>query len=93
MALDETEEPVAEHSDPARAVEESELSAQLARAIEAITPSRRPVVRMYLAGYSGEEVAQVMGWTEAKARNLLYRGLADLRERLREMGIGWETRA
>jgi len=93
VALDETEEPVAEHSDPARAVEESELSAQLARAIEAITPSRRPVVRMYLAGYSGEEVAQVMGWTEAKARNLLYRGLADLRERLREMGIGWETRA
>ena len=48
---------------------------------------------MYLAGYSGEEVAQVMGWTEAKTRNLLYRGLADLRERLKEVGIGWETRA
>ncbi len=93
VALDETEEPVADHSDPARSVEESELSAQLARAIEAITPSRRPVVRMYLAGYSGEEVAQVMGWSEAKTRNLLYRGLADLRERLTEMGIGCETRA
>lgn len=93
VALDETEELVADHSDPARSVEESELSAQLARAIEAITPSRRPVLRMYLAGYSREEVATVMGWSEAKTRNLLYRGLADLRERLTEMGIRWETRA
>ncbi len=95
VALDETEELVADHSDsdPARSVEESELSAQLARAIEAITPSRRPVVRMYLAGYSGEEVGKVMGWSEAKTRNLLYRGLADLRERLTGMGITGETRA
>jgi len=93
VALDETQEPVAPHSDPSRAVEESELAAQLERAIESITPSRRPVVRMYLAGYSGEEVANVMGWSEAKTRNLLYRGLGDLRERLRELGIGWEIRA
>ncbi len=48
---------------------------------------------MYLAGYSREEVAKVMGWSEAKTRNLLYRGLADLREQLKEMGITWETRA
>ena len=93
VALEEIEEPVADGPDPARSVEESELEKQLVCAIEAITPSRRPVVRMYLAGYSGEEVAQVMGWTEAKTRNLLYRGLADLRERLKEVGIGWETRA
>ena len=48
---------------------------------------------MYLAGYSGEEVTKMMGWSEAKTRNLLYRGLADLRERLKEMGITWETKA
>jgi len=93
VALDETDEPVSDHSDPSQSVEESELSAQVARAIESITPSRRPVVRMYLAGYSGEEVTQVMGWSEAKTRNLLYRGLADLRERLKEMGIRWEAKA
>jgi RNA polymerase sigma-70 factor (ECF subfamily) len=93
VTLDETVEPVADHADPLRSVEESELSAQLARALDAIIPSRRPVVRMYLAGYSGEELATLMGWSEAKTRNLLYRGLADLRERLEEMGIGWEGRA
>jgi hypothetical protein len=29
----------------------------------------------------------LLGWTEAKTRNLLYRGLADLRERLIERGF------
>ena len=41
-------------------------------------------------GHPREEIAQLMGWTEGKTRNLLYRGLADLRERLTEMGVGWE---
>ena len=93
VTLDETVEPATDRPDPLRSVEASELAAQLTRAIEAITPSRRPVVRMYLAGYSSGEVATLMGWSEPKTRNLLYRGLADLRERLEEMGIGWQTRA
>ena len=93
VSLDDVEEPLSDASDPARSVEESELAALLAQAIEAITPSRRPVVRMHLAGYSREEVAALMGWSEAKTRNLLYRGLADLRERLAEIGITWQTKA
>ena len=63
----------------------------MARAIDEIPASRRPPVRMHLAGYPREEIAKLMGWTEAKTRNLLYRGLADLRERLTAEGIGWET--
>ena len=93
VTLEEADDPVAHGSDPTRSVEQSELAAQLAKAIEGITASRRPVLRMYLAGYSREEIATMMGWSEAKARNLLYRGLADLRERLTEMGISWETKA
>jgi RNA polymerase sigma-70 factor (ECF subfamily) len=45
---------------------------------------------MYLAGHPREEIAEVLGWSEAKTRNLLYRGLADLRARLTELGVGWE---
>jgi RNA polymerase sigma-70 factor (ECF subfamily) len=75
---------------PDTELEASELAEQVARAIETIPASRRPVVRMYLAGYPREEIADLMGWSEAKTRNLLYRGLADLRERLTQMGIGWE---
>jgi len=49
------------------------------------------VVRMHLAGHPREEIAALLGWSEAKTRNLLYRGMNDLRERLTGMGIGWET--
>jgi len=65
-----------------------ELETIVARAVDDITTSRRPVVRMYLAGYGREEIAGLLGWSEAKTRNLLYRGLADLRERLLAQGIG-----
>jgi RNA polymerase sigma-70 factor (ECF subfamily) len=71
-------------------LEESELGTQVADAIATIPESRRPAVRMYLAGYPREEIAELMGWTEGKTRNLLYRGLADLRARLTDLGIGWQ---
>ena len=72
-------------------VERGELAEQLARAVGALSESRRPVVRMYLAGYDREEIAEVLGWSEARTRNLLYRGLHDLRTTLTAQGIGWET--
>lgn len=74
-------------ADPERCAQLSDLALQIERAIEAIPESRRPVVRMYLAGYGSAEIGELMGWTEAKARNLLYRGLADLRQRLEEAGV------
>jgi len=81
----------ASSDEPENRLEATELAAHVARAIDMIPASRRPVVRMYLAGYPREEIAALMGWSEGKTRNLLYRGLADLRERLTEMGIGWEA--
>jgi RNA polymerase sigma-70 factor (ECF subfamily) len=64
-----------------------ELAAALGRALEQLVTSRQGVVRMHLAGYPREEIAGLMGWSEAKVRNLLYRGLDDLRGRLTAMGI------
>lgn len=69
-------------ANPGAALDTAELEDRLAAAIATIPASRRPVVRMHLQGYDREEIASLMGWTEAKTRNLLYRGLADLRERL-----------
>jgi RNA polymerase sigma-70 factor (ECF subfamily) len=75
---------------PDQELAHSELATVVARAIDTISPNRRPVVRMYLAGYPREEIASLLGWSEAKTRNLLYRGLDDLRSRLQEQGIGPE---
>lgn len=72
---------------PDELLDRTELVALIDQAISTIAESRRPVVRMYLAGYGREEIAELLGWTEAKTRNLLYRGLADLRERLAEAGV------
>ena len=78
-------------ADPERDLESSELIAQVTRAVDSIPLSRRAVVRMYLAGHPREEIADLLGWSEAKTRNLLYRGLGDLRARLTEQGIGSEA--
>lgn len=74
-------------ADPEQRAQLSDLALRIERAIETIPASRRPVVRLYLAGYGSTEIGELMGWTEAKARNLLYRGLADLRQRLTDAGV------
>jgi RNA polymerase sigma-70 factor (ECF subfamily) len=74
-------------STPDRDASLQELSERIEEALQTIAASRRPVVRMYLAGYGTAEIGELMGWTEAKARNLVYRGLADLRARLRALGL------
>ncbi|HEY8105239.1 MAG TPA: sigma-70 family RNA polymerase sigma factor [Gemmatimonadales bacterium] len=72
----------------ADAAEAGDLVERVTQAMESLPPSRRPVVRMHLAGYPREEIAELLGWSEAKTRNLLYRGLADLRVALLRQGIG-----
>ena len=71
-------------------LEAEDLERQILAALEHLPESRRAVLRMHLNGYDREEIAALLGWSEAKTRNLLYRGLADLRARLAEMGITWD---
>lgn len=73
-------------ANPERAMERMETTALVDQALEGLIPSRRPVVRMHLAGYGLDEIASLLGWTTAKTRNLLYRGLDDLREGLTRLG-------
>ena len=58
---------------------ESELVAALDAALGRLDPARRVAVRLHLSGHHLRDIATMAGWTESKARNLLYRGLADLR--------------
>jgi RNA polymerase sigma-70 factor (ECF subfamily) len=67
---------------------ETDLAARVEDALLQLRETRRLVVRMHLAGYSRIEIAGTMQWSEAKVRNLLYRGLADLRLILEARGIG-----
>lgn len=73
---------------PGELLDQSELAQRVTRAVDALAPARRVVVRMHLQGYKREEIAELLRWSEAKTRNLLYRGLADLRSALIAEGIG-----
>jgi RNA polymerase sigma factor (sigma-70 family) len=59
--------------------DEAEQVAALGRALERVLPERRLAVRLHLDGKSRSEIADLTGWNEARTRNLLYRGLADLK--------------
>lgn len=67
----------------------SELGAAITRELSQMVDARSVVVRMHLSGYGREEMISLLGWSDAKVRNLLYRGLQDLRERLVSAGYRW----
>jgi RNA polymerase sigma-70 factor (ECF subfamily) len=76
-----------DHASPHDALEGRELASRIDAALETLSIDRRVAVRFHLAGYDREDIARMLGWTEARTRNLLYRGLDDLRRRLTDMGI------
>ena len=47
---------------------------------------RRRPVQLHLQGFGFAEVAKLLQLSDATARNLIYRGMDDLRELLREGG-------
>lgn len=48
---------------------------------------RRLAAALHLQGHSVPEIGRLMGWTAKKADNLVYRGLADLRQCLGSKGV------
>jgi len=59
--------------------------------VSRLKENRRRAVGLHLQGFTTQEIGSLLGWSEAKARNLVYRGLADLRHCLREKGISYEA--
>lgn len=86
-AVDDHAEVLAVRSSPHEDVEARELAAQIDAALETLPADRRVAVRLHLAGYDRDDIARSLGWSEARTRNLVYRGLEDVRRRLAVMGI------
>lgn len=79
--------PTSPELSPERLAERSELARTIVAAVDALPENRRRAVGLHLEGFTTQEIGELMGWTEAKARNLVYRGLEDVRERLIAGGI------
>jgi RNA polymerase sigma-70 factor (ECF subfamily) len=59
--------------------------------IDRLSDNRQLAVRLHLQGLTTQETADLNGWTEAKARNLTYRGLHELRAMLQREGIEYDA--
>jgi RNA polymerase sigma-70 factor (ECF subfamily) len=77
-------------ADPMGRLEQAETARLVGACLAAMAPARRVVVQLHLAGHPRAEIERLLGWSEAKTRNLLYRGLADLRVALRQAGVSFE---
>jgi RNA polymerase sigma-70 factor (ECF subfamily) len=75
---------------PDRVAERRRVARIVELAMSRLARNRRTAVELYLQGMRSQEIADLMGWTESKARNLIYRGLDDLRKHLRAEGIHCE---
>jgi RNA polymerase sigma-70 factor (ECF subfamily) len=60
--------------------------------IDTLLESRRKVVKLYLLNLTIEEISTLFSWSRAKTRNLLYRGLSDLKKALKEKDIEYEIK-
>lgn len=72
--------------DPERSASFRELGAAVRDCLLGANRDRRLAVTLYLQGHSVPEVARLLGWDAKRTDNLVYRGLADLRQCL--MGKG-----
>jgi len=68
------------------------LSEIIEKALGSLLISRRKVVRLFLLNMNVEEIAVLLNWSKDKTRNLLYRGLYDLKKKLKENGIEYENK-
>ncbi len=68
------------------------LEETVGKAVDTLLDSRRQVVKLYLLNLSIDEIAGYLHWSTGKTRNLLYRGLADLKKALKAMDIQYDDK-
>jgi RNA polymerase sigma factor (sigma-70 family) len=64
----------------------------IGNAVDSLMESRRKAVKLFLLNMTLDEIAIFFNWSKDKTRNLLYRGLSDLKKILMEKGIEYENR-
>lgn len=79
-----------DHS-PERRARRRLLLKKVEAALQKLSEDQRRAVGLHLRGFKPGEIARLLSWSEPKARSHVYRGLADLRERLAAEGIEYEA--
>jgi RNA polymerase sigma-70 factor, ECF subfamily len=85
MGIDSLEQSAASHSQPSD--ELHELGKSIRECLKSLKEPRRMAVVLHLQGFTAEEIQHLLDSNLKKVRNLTYRGMAELRERLVAMGV------
>jgi RNA polymerase sigma factor (sigma-70 family) len=72
---------------PFAAAASQEKAAHIEASIRELAPDRERAVRAHLMGFDVREIMTMYGWTYQRARNLIARGLGELRRSLRLKGV------
>ena len=73
--------------DPEGLARRHEMLRKMDGALSRLAENRRLAVSLHLRGMTTVEIGEILGWSEAKSRNLVHRGLKDLRRELLAEGI------
>lgn len=73
--------------DPETRAAGAQLGMRVVSCLDRLVPDRRRAVTLYLQSHKIPEIARLLGCNRKRASNLVYRGMADLREALREAGL------
>jgi len=76
---------------PESRAHERGLLAKVQAVLRRMAPRKRSAVSLHIRGFTPAEIAQLTGWSEPRARSLVYRGLKELRSKLAAEGIEYES--
>jgi len=76
---------------PDRIAERRQIVHRVQAVFGRLEEKRRSAVVLHLEGLTTQEISRSLGWSEPKARHLVYRGLNDLRRQLKAEGIECEV--
>lgn len=80
-----------DHRDPSPSpdtlLESKELGMTIREALSTLAPDRQHAVQAHLMGFDVREIMEIQGWAYNRARNLIARGMADLRRELEKRGV------
>ena len=65
----------------------------IGEAVDSLIPSRKKALKMFLLNMTVEEIACSLNWTPIKTRTLIYRGLDDIKRKLKKRGIDHDDRS
>jgi DNA-directed RNA polymerase specialized sigma24 family protein len=82
--LDDDGSQAVEPADPFKILAARDQLRAIHESVASLTPERRQAVEAHLTGFQFQELMSLHGWSYQKARNLVSRGMADLRSRLGE---------